>query len=207
MNSTIKHRFISALSPHTGIIYFLLLGTSYGLLQGCAAPLVVAGAAGGAAVVADERTPAAILDDQVYETKIHHDIAEDPMLRDKVHINITSYNGIVLLTGEALSRTYRTRVEEIARSDYRARRIYNEVRVADLTDLKSRSSDTLITTKVKSKLLADDDIKASRVKVVTEYGTVYLMGLVTPGMGDRAATVARNVSGVKRVVKLFEYQH
>jgi osmotically-inducible protein OsmY len=183
----------------------VLLPVFYSLLQGCAAPLVVAGAAGGAVVASDERSPSTMLDDQLYEGKIATKIGKDPELKDQVHVNITSFNGIVLLTGEALSRSARSRIEELAYSDPRARRVYNEIRVADITDLKSRSNDTLMTTKIKSRLAQDDDVKSNRVKVVTEFGTVYLMGIVSREMGDRAAQIASNVTGVKRVVKLFEY--
>lgn len=157
-------------------------------------------------VAQDERAPSVVLDDQLYESKVSSDIYADPSLKGKIHVNVTSYNGIVLLSGEALSRAQRNRVLEIARAEPKARRIYNEVRVAELTDLKSRSKDSLITTKIKTKMLADNHIKSARVKVVTEFRTVYLMGLVTQDMGNRAADIARNVSDVKRVVKLFEYR-
>lgn len=187
-------------------VYLLFLALLYALLQGCAAPIIVASAAGGAMVAQDERTPSAVLDDQLYESKIEDKIYTDPSLKGKVHINVTSYNGIVLLSGEALSRAQRNRALQIANADPKARRIYNEVRVADLTDLKSRSKDTLITTKIKTNMFTAENFKSTRVKVITEFRTVYLMGLVTQDTGKRAADIARNVSGVKRVVKLFEYR-
>jgi len=174
-------------------------------LQGCAAPLLVAGAAGGATVANDKRNTRSMVDDQVIETKTKDKIYADEEVAKKIHINITSYNGVVLLTGETLSRSLRTRVINITRHIDKVRRVHNEIRVADLTTFSSRTNDSWITSKVKTQMFAAKDFKSSQIKVTTEAGTVYLMGLVTKKAGNRAAEISRNISGVKRVVKLFEY--
>lgn len=174
-------------------------------LQGCAAPLLVAGAAGGATVANDKRSTRSMVDDQVIETKTKDKIYADEDISKKIHINITSYNGIVLLTGETLSRSLRTRVINIARHIDKVHRVHNEIRVSDLTDFSSRTNDSWITSKVKTQMLTAKGFDSTRVKVVTEAGAVYLMGLVSRDVGKRAANIARQISGVKRVVKVFEY--
>ena len=174
-------------------------------LQGCAAPILVAGAAGGASVANDKRSTRSMVDDQVIESRTKDKIYANAEVAKKIHINVTSYNGVVLLTGEALSRSLRTRAINIARHIDKVRRVHNEIRVADLTGFSSRTNDSWITSKVKTQMLATKGFKSSQVKVTTEAGTVYIMGLVTKAAGNQAAEIARNISGVKRVVKLFEY--
>ena len=127
------------------------------------------------------------------------------VIAKKIHINITSYNGVVLLTGEALSDSLRTHAINIARQINKVKRVHNEIRVADLTSFSSRTNDSWITSKVKTQMFATKGFKSSQVKVITEASTVYIMGLVTKKVGNQAAEIARNVAGVKRVVKLFEY--
>ena len=176
------------------------------LLSGCPAPLLVAGgAAGGAAVVHDERNSKTILNDTLIETKAKDAIYKDPEMAKRVHINVTSFNHVVLLTGEALSRSLRDRAVNIVRNLEHVRRVHNEVRISDLTSFGSRTGDTWITSKVKGKMLATKNFDSSRIKVVTEDGTVFLMGLVSREEGTQAATIASQISGVKRVVKIFEY--
>lgn len=175
------------------------------LLGGCA-PVIVAGAAGGGAATAhDERSTQTILDDQVIEAKASDAIYKEPGRAKRVHINITSYNRVVLLTGEALSKTLRNQVVNMVRRLDKVRRVHNEIRVADLTGFQSRTNDSWITSKVKTQMLTAKGFDSTRVKVVTEAGVVYLMGLVSRDVGNRAANIARQVSGVKRVVKIFEY--
>jgi osmotically-inducible protein OsmY len=174
-------------------------------LSGCAAPVLVAGAAGGASVANDERSNQSMLDDQLIEAKAKDAIYADPTRAKRIHINVTSYNHVVLLTGEALSKATRSTVVDIARNLDKVRRVHNEIRVADLTDLSSRTNDSWITSKVKSKMIATRGFPSTRIKVVTENGTVFLMGLVTREVGNHAAAITREISGVKRVIKLFEY--
>lgn len=174
------------------------------VLQGCTAA-VVAGAATGAAVAHDRRTMGSIVDDESVELKANAAIVADNQLKDQVHINVTSMNGIVLLSGEAASAEHRDRVLSQVRPIPSIRRIHNEIRIAPPSSLGSRSLDTWYTTKVKSRLLFTKGLDASRVKVVTENATVYLMGLVTEREGEIAANSTAYVGGIGGVVKLFEY--
>nr|CAI78685.1 predicted periplasmic or secreted lipoprotein [uncultured Gammaproteobacteria bacterium] len=175
------------------------------LLSACAAPVLVAGAAGGATVASDQRSNQALLDDQLIEAKAKDAIYDDPTRAKRIHVNVTSYNYVVLLTGEALSAETRDKVVDIVRHLDKVRRVHNEIRVADLTDFASRTRDTWITSKVKSQMIATRDFPSSRIKVVTENGSVYLMGLVTKELGNQAAAITSKVDGVQRVIKLFEY--
>lgn len=175
------------------------------LLSACAAPVLVAGAAGGATVASDQRSNQALLDDQLIEAKAKDAIYADPTRAKRIHVNVTSYNYVVLLTGEALSAETRDKVVDIVRHLDKVRRVHNEIRVADLTDFASRTRDSWITSKVKSQMIATRDFPSSRIKVVTENGSVYLMGLVTKELGNQAAAISSKVDGVQRVIKLFEY--
>jgi osmotically-inducible protein OsmY len=175
------------------------------LSMSACAPVIVAGAAGGAAAAHDQRTSQAIIDDQFIESKAKDAVYQDPEMAKRIHINVTSYNRVVLLTGEALSKGERAKVVDIVRHLDTVRRVYNEIRVADLSSFGSRSNDTWITSKVKTQMIGTKGFDSTRVKVVTEAGSVYLMGLVTREQGKQAANIARQVSDVKRVVKLFEY--
>lgn len=179
----------------------LALAFLISLLPGCA---FMAGAAGGAAVSNDTRTTGTMLEDETIEITATNKIYHDKTLEKKIHINVTSYNHVMLLTGEVLTKALRDYVIEAVRSVENIRRVHNEVAIADLASFESRSNDTWITTKIKTKMLGTKFFKASRVKVVTENGSVYLMGIVSPEQGDMAAEIARNITGVKRVVKLFE---
>lgn len=191
-------------TPPLRALYLPLLLLPLALLQGCPAPILLAGAAGGVMVATDERTPERILDDNLIESRVRDKFHASLKQGEEAHVSVTCYNGVVLLTGETLTSERRLQVQEIARSEEKVRRVHNEIRVADLADLQSRSNDTLITSKVKSQLFTSK-IDGSKIKVVTELGTVYLMGLVNRETGTQAAEIARNVSGVKRVVLLFEY--
>jgi osmotically-inducible protein OsmY len=173
------------------------------LLTACA-PVIVAGAAGAALVATDRRSAGAQLDDQTIETKILTTVAS--RYGDTVHFNVTSYNGIVLLTGEVPDAAVRADIYALARGTERVRSVHDELLVGPSTDLPARTSDSYVTSKVKTRFVeASDKFSATQVKVVTERGVVYLMGLVTRAEGDAAAQIASTTSGVVRVVKLFEY--
>lgn len=173
-------------------------------LSGCV-PLAVGTAATGAAVAHDTRTTGTVLEDQTIELKASNALAADAELRAETHINITSYNLVVLISGEAPTEELRARVVDRVRRVDRVKLVHNEVAIAAPSSVTSRSSDTLITTKVKTALLGLENFDGTRVKVVTERGIVYLMGLLTREEGDRAANAVRGVGGVQKVVKLFEY--
>jgi osmotically-inducible protein OsmY len=176
------------------------------LLNACA-PLVVGGAATTASVAHDRRTAGTVIEDQSIELRIRSALNKDPELSKQAHINITSYNGIVLLSGEAPTSAMRERAGEIARRDKKVRRVHNELQVAAPSALMTRTGDSWITTKVKSSLFSVKlkGFDPTRIKVVTENGTVFLLGLVTRAEADAATEQARKNKGVQRIVKLFEY--
>lgn len=167
---------------------------------------LIAGAAGGAVAAKDLRPSKTMLEDEAIELTSLDKLYNDPELVKTVHINVTSYNHVVLLTGEAISSALRDKAIEIVRNINKVKRVHNEIRIAGLTDLKSRSKDTWITSKVKTRMLTTENFDATRIKVVTENKTVYLMGLVSQSQGHQAAELARHIDGVERVVKLFEYK-
>ncbi|HMA30554.1 MAG TPA: BON domain-containing protein [Casimicrobiaceae bacterium] len=173
------------------------------LLAGCA-PVLVAGAVGGAALVAtDRRSAGAQVDDSSIELKIANNIGAG--FGDRVHVNVTSYNGIVLLTGEVPTQDTMNSIVEIARTTPKVRTVDNELLVGPASNLESRTDDTYITAKVKSRFVEANKFSATYVKVVTERQVVYLMGLVTHAEADAATQIAATTSGVARVVKLFQY--
>ncbi|HSV18694.1 MAG TPA: BON domain-containing protein [Casimicrobiaceae bacterium] len=171
-------------------------------LSGCV-PLVVGAAVGGTALVAtDRRSVGAQADDESIELKIGN--VRNSRWGDQVHVNVTSYNGIVLLSGEVPDAKIKADMEEIARTTNPVKRVYDEVEVRPVTTLSERTNDTYITSKVKARFVEQTAFSATHVKVVTERGVVYLMGLVRKDEGDAAARIASTTSGVVRVVKLFE---
>jgi osmotically-inducible protein OsmY len=173
------------------------------LVQGCA-PLLVGGAvAGGASVAADRRTMGSITEDEGIELKASDRIRA----RHKAgtHVNVTSYNRIVLLTGEVPDAATRADVERIARGVEHVRSVYNETIVAGVTSLTARSNDAIITSKVKGRFVDSNRFNALHVKVVTENAVVYLMGLVSKSEAADATEIARTTSGVQKVVRLFEH--
>jgi osmotically-inducible protein OsmY len=187
-----KHKFI-----------VLLLLTAV-LLQGCAAA-VVTGAATGATVAADRRTTGTVIDDQGIEFKASHAIFTNKDIYDQSHINVTSYNGLVLITGETPTESLKQQIESIVKNIPKVRRVFNEVIIAAPSSLPSRSSDTWITSKIKTKLTAEKGVNPLNIKVVTEHGVVYLMGIISRAEADQAILVITQSAGVQRVVKLFEY--
>ena len=174
------------------------------LSQNACVPLIVTGAvAGTAAVATDRRTTGTQLDDEVIEDK--NSLAITERFKSDLHVNVTSYNGIVLLTGEVPTDAAKADIEQMVRSTPKVRAVQNELVVGPVTDLASRSNDTLITSKVKARFVEAAKFQINYVKVVTEHGVVYLMGVVRRDEGDAAAELARTTSGVQRVVKVFEY--
>jgi osmotically-inducible protein OsmY len=171
------------------------------LLSGCV-PLVVAGVAGTALVATDRRSVGAQADDEAIELKVGNNIGTG--YGDRVHVNVTSYNGIVLLTGEVPEQNLVATIGEIARTTAKVRRVHNELVVAAVSPVGSRTDDSYITSKVKTRFVEANKFSATHVKVVTDRKVVYLMGLVKPDEADAAAQIASTTSGVLRVVKLFE---
>jgi len=173
------------------------------LLQGCAAA-IVAGAAGATMMAVDRRTTGAQLDDQAIELKVESEAGT--RWGNNIHLNVTSYNGNVLLSGEAPNPQVKSEIEQITRISHdHVRKIYDEMVIGPVTDLGARSNDSYVTSKVKARMLDSDVVRTIYVKVVTERSVVYLMGIVTRKEGDAAAQVAATTEGVAKVVKLFEY--
>jgi len=174
------------------------------LLASCV-PVIVAGAAGGAALVAtDRRTAGAQVDDEGIELKIVSQ-AEN-LYGDRAHINVTSYNGLVLLTGEVPDQGAWASIGNFAKAQQKVKSVQNELVVAPPTNLSQRSNDTYITSKVKARLVEANRFPPNAVKVVTERGVVYLMGIVTKAEGDSAGDIAASTDGVSKVVKVFDYR-
>jgi len=187
------------------ILPALLLAVS--LLQGCATA-VVGGAATGAAVAHDRRTVGTFVDDEIIEVKATQKIFSDKELFDNTHINVTSYNNIVLLSGEAPTEALRSKAYNTVSPIPKVRKVHNEIVIAAPSSLLTRSSDTWITAKVKTNLFQVKDMPdfdPTRIKVISENGTVFLMGIVRRNEADTVINASRTVSGVQRVVKLFEY--
>jgi osmotically-inducible protein OsmY len=175
-------------------------------LQGCAVA-IVGGAAATASIAHDRRTTGVIVEDQGIELKAHDLIAGDPQFKKQSSIHVTSYNMIVLLTGQTANETLRQRAEELVAGVEHVRRVVNEIEIGSTSSLGEISRDTTITSEVKIKLtgINIEGFDPLRVKVVTERGTVFLLGLVTQKEGDAVTDVARYISGVRRVVRVFEY--
>lgn len=174
------------------------------ILEGCA-PVIVAGGATGAAVAHDSRTAGTVIEDQAIESKAWKTFWSDKEINDNAHINVTSYNTIVLVTGEAPNEELKGRIIDIVRNIEKVSHVYDEITIAAPSSYVSRSSDSVITSKVKTKLLSMENFDGTRVKVVTEKGIVYLMGLLLHEESDRVTDVARTAGGVQKVVKLFQY--
>jgi osmotically-inducible protein OsmY len=181
----------------------LLLGILV-ILNSCAA-LVVGGVATGANVAHDKRTTGTFIEDEAIELKSLKAIFEDKELSKQTHLNITSFNTIVLVSGEAPTEELRERTIQIVRNIPKVSHVHNEISIAGPSSLMSRSGDTFITTKVKTKLIVEKNLDGTHVKVVTENGVVYLMGLLNREDADKATEIARQTGGVQKVVKLFQY--
>jgi len=173
-----------------------------GALSACA-PLVIGGAAVGTALmVTDRRSSGAQLDDEAIELRSALRLRE--AFGDRVHINVNSYNRQVLLTGEVTSDAARQQAEQVVARVENVRSVVNELAVMTPTSLTQRSADALITGKVRASFVDASDLQANAFKVVTERGTVYLMGRVTQREAERGTLIARQISGVQKVVRIFE---
>jgi osmotically-inducible protein OsmY len=172
------------------------------LLAGC--PVAILG--GGVAAISafeDRRTSGTLIDDDAIETQVRRALRE--RYGDNTHVNVTSYNRSVLLTGEVPDEARRAEVEKIVQGLGNVRGVTNDLQVAAPSSLGGRANDSLITTRVKGRLLDSAKVNPVHVKVVTEAGVVYLMGLVTEQEANDAVEVARTTGGVIKVVKVFEY--
>ena len=172
------------------------------LLSGCA-PLLIGGAIlGGSMVATDRRSSGTQLDDEGIELKSISRVAE--IVGDRGHVNVTSFNRQVLITGEVPAEADKSRVEQAVAQIENVRAVVNDLAVAAPSSLGTRSNDTLLTSKVKASLVDARDVQVNAFKVVTERSVVYLMGSVTEREAGRASDIARGVSGVRKVVRVFD---
>ena len=179
----------------------VLAATALTGLSGCA-PLVVGSAVMTGVVATDRRTTGSQVEDESIELKVASAVRQG--LGDRVHLNVTSYNRKVLLTGEAATAADRERAEKLAQSQENVQSVVNDLAVMAPSSLTQRSKDTILTGQVKAAFIDAKDLQVNSIKVVTERGAVYLMGRVTEREAKRAVDVTRAISGVAKVVRVFE---
>jgi osmotically-inducible protein OsmY len=172
-------------------------------LASCAAPLMFGGVLGTAMVASDRRTTGIQVEDEGIEQRGASAMTEN--FGSKEHINITSYNRQVLITGEVSSDAVRRQAEQLISRVQNVRAVVNELAIGQASSNSERASDVLLVAKVKAAMVDSEDVFANVFKIVGERGTVYMMGRVTQREAQRATEVVRGVSGVKRVVRVLEY--
>ncbi|MDH1007688.1 BON domain-containing protein [Pseudomonas nicosulfuronedens] len=152
------------------------------------------------------RTLGSKIDDSLIETKVAVNVAKaDPALDRDSHVVVISYNGVVLLAGQTPRADLKNKAEQAAKEVQKVKTVHNELQILQPSSLAARSNDTWLTTKIKSQMLADANVPSTRIKVLTENGIVYMLGLVTRKEGDLATQVVQGVDGVQKIVRLFEY--
>ncbi len=186
----------------TGYVYLIVLSLSVINLQGCF-PVVATGAGTGVLMAEDRRTSGAFIEDQGIELKASNRL--DEKFKDTAHINITSYNRTVLMTGEVPTDATKQEAEKIVRGVPNVSNVLNETIIAGNSAYTSRSNDSYLTSKIKVRFVEAGKFQTNHVKVVTENNVVYLLGLVTRKEADSAVEIARTTSGAQKVVKVFEY--
>jgi osmotically-inducible protein OsmY len=176
------------------------------LIQGCAG-VVVGGAAATATAIHDRRTLGVFIEDQSIEFKAAEAIAADQTLSASSRINVTSYNMVALITGQTGNQALKARAEQLVADVDRVRRVVNELEIGSTASLGERTRSAALVAEVKFKLTGIDlsDFDPLRVKIVAERGVIYLMGLLTPAEADAVTDMVRHISGVRGVVKVFEY--
>jgi len=180
-----------------------LLLVSVATLQACVDLLIVGGVTAGVVMAADRRQTEVMFTDQRIEFTAGSRV--DDALKGQGHVNVTSYNYTVLLTGEVPTAQAKADAEKVVTDVPNVRTVVNELQIAGTSSAASRSNDSYITSKVKSNFLGNGKVKPTSVKVVTEASVVYLLGLVTREEADAATEVARGTGGVQKVVRVFEY--
>ncbi|MCA6221370.1 division/outer membrane stress-associated lipid-binding lipoprotein [Photorhabdus antumapuensis] len=187
--------------------FFSLLATICAavMLQGCIGAVVVSSAAVATKTATDPRTIGQQVDDSTLEARVSNALNKDKQLKGQTRIITTAYQGKVLLTGQSPDSSLLDRAKQIASRVDGAHTVYNEIRQGKPVELGTASKDTWVTTKVRSKILASDSVKSSNIKVVTENGEVFLLGILTKQEGNAAAKIASETNGVKRVTTAFTY--
>jgi osmotically-inducible protein OsmY len=179
----------------------VLLALALPLLAGCFGAAVV-GAGAGALLVADRRPTETYVTDEGIELRAANAVSQE--FGDKVHVNLTSYNRMLLITGEAPDAATRAKVEAIVSRTPNLKSVANELAIAGPSSIGGRSNDTYITSKVKARFVDANKFSANHVKVVTEAGVVFLLGMVTQTEANDAVEIARTTGGVQKVVRVFE---
>lgn len=185
------------------LIFKLLAALALASQISACVPVVVGGAAAGGAIAADRRTSGVYVEDENIEIKTVKKIHDT--LGEAAHVNVTSFKANVLLTGEVPDAAAKTKAGDIVIATESVRSVTNELTIGPKTSISSRANDTYLTSKVKAQFVSENKFQANHVKVVTENSVVYLLGIVTQKEADDAAEIARNTSGVTKVVKVFEY--
>ncbi len=175
------------------------------LLVGGCAEAVIGGVATGVVVASDKRTLGATVEDQQIENSARRLARANGAITDGNHLSFTSYNRVLLITGEVRQETQKAKIDELLRNIPNLRRIHNELIIAAPSSAMSRASDTYLTSKVKTRLLLEKQLNANRFKIVSENGRVFLLGLCSRKNGKQAALVARKTAGVQAVITLFGY--
>ncbi|MCR3756081.1 MAG: divisome-associated lipoprotein YraP [Sodalis sp. Psp] len=183
----------------------LLLCTVVLMLQGCVGAVVVGAAAVATKTATDPRTIGTQVDDSTLEARVANALSKDEQLKKKARVVNSTYQGKVLLIGQAPTNELAKRAKQIAMGVNGTTEVYNEIRQGQPVSLGRTSMDTWITTKIRSQLLASDAVKSSNVKVTTENGEVFLLGFVTNNEGKAVAEISSKVSGVKHVTTAFTY--
>jgi osmotically-inducible protein OsmY len=183
------------------VVYGAVLLASLASLSACA-PLIVGGAVMTGVVATDRRTTGTQLEDQTIEIKVASAVRQE--MGERIHLNVLSFNRQVLLTGEVRTAADKERAEALARSQQNVVAVVNDLAVMPVSTLTQRSKDAVITGRVKAAFVDAKDLHVNAIKVMTERGTVYLMGRVTPREAKRATDIARSMSGVAKVVRVFE---
>ncbi|WGE89396.1 division/outer membrane stress-associated lipid-binding lipoprotein [Actinobacillus arthritidis] len=174
-------------------------------LQGCIATAVVTSATVATKVATDPRSAGTQVDDEVLEERVAYNLNKDAQLKEETRINVVAYNGKVLLVGQAPNDSAVETAKNLAAGAEGVTEVYNEIRTGEKIGVGQISVDSWITTAIKSKLLVNSEVKSTEVKVITENGEVFLVGKLSPSQADAATEVARNVSGVNRVIKVINY--
>ena len=196
-------KLANRLTRARGLVRAAALAAAVLTLGGCIEAAIVGGAAGGALMANDRRTAEVVLGDERVEVTANNRISN--RFGDKVHVNVTSFNYTILLTGEVPDAKVKAEVERIASEVERVKAVVNELQIGAQSALTARGNDTYLTGRVKASMVGANKFNTNYVKVVTEAGIVYLMGLVTRKEGDDATEIARAIGGVQKVVRVFEY--
>lgn len=192
---------LNNLDKNTRLIAILLLST---ILQGCAVATVVAVTAG-VTMVADRRSFSKQIDDQTIEFTAHNELAKQKALSNNTNLHVVSMNGTVLIVGQAPNSYLRELAIKTVQGVSDIVSIHNQIRIGSITAVTTQSNDIWLTSKVKSALLAAEDVHAKDIKVITENSEVFLLGLVTKEEAEIVVEITRNISGVSQVFKAFEY--